>query len=96
MPQSTETKQKELLNTQSSTETTLNSEYLVTNEPIEGTPFRLLGTEEKGYTIALSQYILTGFSPSREEALSMLKLQKWNITINAIIALIKIDQNQKF
>jgi len=81
-------KQSEILNTQSNTEETLNkNSHLTTNEPIEETPFRLVGNTETGYAITMGKYRLTKWTKTKEEALNKLETESWNIIANMIVVI---------
>lgn len=83
MLNSTETKHRELLNTQLNADETLNKDSgeLIHREKIENTPFYLVGTEEKGYFLTMGKYKLTENQPTKQQALNDLTNERWNIVM---------------
>lgn len=93
MSQSTKTTQSEILNTQSNTEKTHKSTSLITNEEVPNTPFRLVGSEEKGYALTIREYMLTEFKPTKLEALQNMENNMWILTANLIGAILEIEKS---
>lgn len=56
-------------------------------EPIENTPFFMVGSEKKGYFIALGNHRMTEPKPTKEEAREELEIKKWNIIANLFIVM---------
>lgn len=84
MQQQTKTKQSELLNIQQNTqEREVNSNSLIVNEIIDGTPFRIIGDEERGYALTIGPYIITPWA-TREETTERATKPDYNTIINLI------------
>ena len=64
-------------------------------ETIEGTPFRLIGSDENGFAIAYGRYRVTDIKPTTDEALQELVNQQWNILARmaGIIADLTLDKH---
>lgn len=60
---------------------------LITNEPIEDTPFRLIGNPTNGYAIAIGMHRLTEPKPTIEKAKEVLLNVQWNLIANMIVAI---------
>lgn len=90
---STSIKQSELLNAQLGSDGThkesSNSE-LITRERITGTPFWVIGQENKEWFIVMKNYKITEGKATREEALKELENNKWNI-IAAVCEIVTIE-----
>lgn len=101
MLQSTENKAQERLNTSINGNTQNKENYLILQEPIEGTPFYITGNESTGYFLRMGHYRLTEYIPdniidsqeptaSKEEIinyfLEYLETEKWQIIITMIAA----------
>lgn len=95
MSESIITKQRATLSTQLNTEETVNSHYSQKNEPIDNTPFRLLGNEEKGFAITLANFIITEWAETEEKALEKLETEKYLIIANLIAAMQIIDKSME-
>lgn len=67
-----------------------NSSQLVEQEPIENTPFKVVGNENYGYFVALGNKRLTEPQPTKDEAIAHLTDHKkwWQIILNLIITLV--------
>ena len=76
-------------------ETATESKKLISNEPIDGTPFHLVGSEEVGYFISLGKYRLTEPSKKEEDALMKLSSEKWQIVARLVAAYIDFDTQMK-
>lgn len=63
--------------------------YSMTNEPIKGTPFRLIGNNTQGYSLAVGKYKLTEPKETREDALRILTKVDWDIIANMIVIINK-------
>lgn len=91
--------QQELLNTQLSEEKNLNnsnySEEIIKREPIHGTPFHLISSENK-YFIAFGRYRISEIKNSEDEALLELDMnnQGWNTVTNLIILIIETSKEE--
>lgn len=61
---------------------------LVHREHVEGTPFQIVGTEEKGYFVTLGKYRATENMPTIEDAKKEINIQNWEFfcTIISIIS----------
>lgn len=84
----TTSKHEELLNIQNSTDTdNKQSSHLMINDPIENTPFRLVGHTEKGWFIAMGNTRLTEFHFTKEEALEYLhdRHKVWDLMLTMMI-----------
>lgn len=79
MSNSTGTPQGELLNIQNSAEETpRESSSLIKNEAVEGTPFRIIGTEGKWF-LAMGRQKVTHDYETEEEAIEALWRDQWFI-----------------
>ena len=58
-------------NTQHSVEENQNNSKF-TNEELNNTPFRIIGSEEQGYAIALGKYRLTTLQPTKDKAIEQI------------------------
>jgi hypothetical protein len=80
--------QQELLNSLTNADENQNkensSEQLVEREPIEGTPFYMMGNNEKGYSVVMANYKLSPVQPTKEDVLRYMNDNLWNFTINVI------------
>nr|WAE43641.1 MAG: hypothetical protein [Microviridae sp.] len=63
----------------------LNGDYI--NQGVSGTPFRLVGSDEKGYALAMGKYRMTELAPTKEELLNKLLRADWDLTANMIMAI---------
>lgn len=66
--------------------TSLN-EYDTTNEPIEFTPFRMVGDKQKGYAATFGKYKLTDEFKTQGELLRYLEQNHYTVTSNMIIVM---------
>lgn len=78
--------EKQRSNVEEETNSNLSSE-LIHREPIEHTPFWIVGNEELGYKLVMSKYQLTETYDTIEEVKQLLVTQKWNIISNMIVTL---------
>lgn len=62
-------------------------EQLIVREPVEHTPFHVIGNEEKGYFLAIGMHRLTEPKESQHEAIECLDKDFWNILTNVVIAM---------
>lgn len=92
MSSSTPTKQGDLLNTQSNADGTHNSTYskLIEREPMQNTPFWIIGTEEEGYFATLGKYQITEKFPTKQAVKDHIDTQVWEI-IMKIVGIIASD-----
>lgn len=89
MQQKTNGEQGELLNSQlGSEETHKENSRILTNDPIDNTPFRLVGKEEK-YFIALGRTRLTQYYETEEGALSAIYDKHWEIILHMIVTVLE-------
>lgn len=95
MSHSTETKQSELSSTQQNMNQTDKPSYLKTNEPIENTPFRIVGNEETGYSITVGRHMLTEPKETKEKCLSELEEKKWIVMSNMTVAICQMIQEEQ-
>lgn len=82
--------QQELLNTQNNVEESLPSQQsseMAEMDVIEGTPFTVVGNEERGYFIAIGKFRISEVKPTREEAECLLSTDRWNVIVNLIVTL---------
>lgn len=89
--------QEDILNTQTSTEEVhkKNSNLeLITMDEVPGTPFKITGTEEKGYFLTLGKYRLTEYYETKTEALDRLILEQWTIMLR-IITIVTEDEIER-
>lgn len=71
---------------------------VIKREPIEGTPFEIIGNQEKGYFIALGKFKITeteNFDDRtniniQEFAQYLIETKKWDIILNAIAIYTKV------
>lgn len=90
---STTIKQSELLNAQLGTDGThkdASNTELIQRERIKGTPFWIIGQEEKEWFIVMKNYKITEGKKTKEEALAELENNKWNI-IAAVCEIVTIE-----
>lgn len=88
------TKQRELLRSQTNAEepTNLNSsEELLEQNPIENTPFILVGNKEKGYFVAIGHYRLTPRT-TKEQALGLVEERDWNLLMAAMFTAVEVEK----
>lgn len=57
----------------------------ISREPVKGTPFYVVGSEEKGYFIALGQNRITEQKETPGKAINELTDKKWEIIANMIV-----------
>lgn len=97
------TKTGESSKSQNYTETNNNSAYgdikidKSNIEKIEGTLFSIANDPETGWFLSIGKYIITEPFPTKEEAISQLELDKWNIIMKMIILVVNttIDTIEK-
>lgn len=85
----TKQKQRDILSTQTSTEKANKDNYNLVNEAIEGTPFRMYGDREQGFSLILGNNVITKPEATQMEALNQLEKQQWNIIANTIIIIME-------
>lgn len=80
------TNQREQLHTQNNVEPqdNKNSGKLLHREQIENTPIWVIGSEERGYFLAIGHNQVTGRKKTIEEAKADLEIKKWDIILVAI------------
>lgn len=91
MSNTTNTKRVGILNTQNNIENTHNSQSLISREPIEGTPFTIIGTEV-GYFITLGDFRLSEQTPDKQELIDKITNKTWDLIIATIAAVIHVDK----
>lgn len=69
-----------------------NENEIITNEAIQGTPFRIVGNPSQGYCITIGTYKLTEPTETINEAKDQLHLQEWNIIANMIVIILETHQ----
>lgn len=82
------TNKQEQQNLQSSVENQISNDFsnkIIVNEKMEGTPFRIVGTEQ-GWFIALGNHQLTEILPEREDAEIIVSTRDWNLILATISA----------
>lgn len=92
MSHSTKTTQKELLDTQLHTEDNHkedSSDKIQSREPVEGTPFTIVSTPS-GETLTMGIYALSPTLKTKEEVLSHLLNNEWNIMVNIMHVMLKV------
>lgn len=75
-----------------------DNKELISNEPIKGTPFRMVGNEFNGYFIGLKNYKITDTYDTKEEALERLEAEKWEVIariITIMYAVIKEEEDKQ-
>lgn len=92
MQQSTQQKHTELLNTQLNAEENHNStsSKLIEREPMENTPFWIIGTNEEGYFAVLGKYQITEKFPTKQAVRDHIDIFVWEI-IMKIVGIIASD-----
>lgn len=55
-----------------------------TNEPIDNTPFRLVGNDKTGYFLGMGTYRMTENKATKEEAILELAVNQWMIIANMV------------
>lgn len=81
--------QSELLNTQMNAEdpNKENSGKLIEREQIPGSPFWIIGDEEKGYFLAFNKWQLTEYMRTKQDIKENLETNKWDIILKLILCL---------
>lgn len=57
---------------------------MITNEAIDGTPFNMVGTDEKGYWVTYGIFRLTEAKKTKEEALDVIREPNWNTIVSVV------------
>ncbi|AXH76241.1 MAG: hypothetical protein [Microviridae sp.] len=68
---------------------------LVSRKKIDGTPFEIIGNNEKGYFLAFGKYRLTDLFETIEEVQMHIASNHWEITAILIAVMIEITDNDK-
>lgn len=91
MSQQTSTKQRDILNSQHNIENNPNSNSspLIIREPIENTPFWIVGTEEKGYMAVMGKYKITEQFTTKEEVKQEIIKKDWEVIIKVVSIIIQ-------
>lgn len=66
-----------------------SSSEIHTREEIEGTPFVIVGNEERGYMLTTGDHMVSEYQPTVWEAKQLLETEKWNIITNLMIVVYK-------
>lgn len=69
-----------------------------TNEPIEGTPFRLIGNESRGYRVALGRAGMSELYPTKDLAIQCVSefgRHTWMMLLETICVLMEVDKTLK-
>lgn len=98
-PSQTPTEQKDLLNIQSSQETSTNSNYpLLTREPLTYTPFWIVGNDELGYKLTWGKFSFNDEPlKTQDDVREWYMNHQWDITLHLIaigIASLESQKNQ--
>lgn len=83
-----ETPNTELLKLQSNADSDPNStpsSELIERVEVVGTPFHVIGNEEKGYFLSIGKYRLTENRKTKDDALAEMNSNMWNIMMNLCI-----------
>lgn len=85
--------EQELLNTLNSSERDQfklksNTEE-IQQEQIEGTPFKIIGNNEKGYFLAFGPYKITENQPTITDTKELLESRMWDIIANLVITIVE-------
>lgn len=81
----TQTKQRDLLNTQNNTEETHNlNSKLIEREQMEDTPFWIIGNEETGYFGVMGKYQITEKFPTKEGVKNHIETKIWDIMMKVV------------
>lgn len=92
----TRKKQRAILNGSQNGEETNNSDSgNEINVPLGGSPFRVIGNNKKGYTIAIGQYQLLEREPTKHLLAAVMEREKWNIITNMILLMPKVIQDMQ-
>lgn len=80
------TNQQELLQSQTNVEEQpkQNSSKLIEREPIENSPFTLIKNEKEEYFIVMGNYRITEIHNSKEEAITYLMRNTYNVILTMI------------
>lgn len=63
-------------------------------EPVENTPFWIVGNTEEGFAITLGQYrVSQGLYKTAADAKDAIYERDWNILFNTVIAILRMDEN---
>lgn len=64
----------------------------ITNEEITGTPFRVVGDDEHGYSAVLSNYWLTKRMKTKEEVIEWVCKDTWEFRLTVMSAVASLDR----
>lgn len=96
---STDTPNGSLLDTLTNVDKDQNKEQSTIkyqNEPIEGTPFWIVGNNEEGFIITLGKYRVSKVKyDTVDDCYEALETDMWNIAFNMIVSIIEMDQERK-
>ena len=76
-------------------EASTNNKTYFHREPLEGTPFEIIGTPNDGFFIALAGRRISAFATTIPEAKLLQYSDQWNITLNCIALIIEANEAQK-
>lgn len=68
-----------------------DNSQLISRNKIENTPFEIVGSDERGYFIALGRYKLTTNKPTLNEARECLVKEQYNIIANMIAVIFDVN-----
>lgn len=79
------------MNTQNNTENNpnSNSSQLISRDPIQNTPFWIVGTEETGYMGVMGKYRITERFPTKEQVEQEMIRQDWATIINVVSIIVQ-------
>lgn len=90
--------QKELLKSLTSVDENPNnepsSEELVEREPIENTPFWILGNVTDGYFLAMGKFRVSPVFDEKSEVLDYMLIQQWNLILTIIGCCYQVYQEE--
>lgn len=73
--------------TESGNDPNNKSYHLIHNEPVEDTPFRVVGNEERGYFLTWGKYRISEPQPTLQKAKDdVSKWQNWNMVLTCCMA----------
>lgn len=65
---------------------------IVEREPVEGTPFWLTGSEEKGYFLNMARWRITPIVKTKEEVLKYAEENMYNVILTMILSVVGTEQ----
>lgn len=79
----------------SANETHNNESHLITRNPVENTPFAVVGNNENGYFLTMGKYRLTDNFQNEEDVIYYLENNTWEIIVTLMTAIIHASQTHK-